>query len=526
MKRLSYSLIAGFLFSLHFILGQTVTGFVFLDANGNGKKESSERGIERVAISNGRDVVLSGRDGWYSIMVKENDVLFVIKPSGYKLPVNENNLPKFFYVHKPSGSPEMNYKGVSPTGKLPSRIDFPLLKDEEVDEFQILVFADPQPYNQKELSYFERSVVRELENSKEYAFGFTLGDIVGDNLKLFDPLNKVVSGVGFPWFNVLGNHDINFDAKIPEFADETFTATYGPSTYALSHGKVHFIVLNNIIYPQKESFGGYIGGIRPEQFEFLKNFLQIVPKEHLIVLAMHIHLFDVPEWGETFRRDDRKKLFELLKDFPNTLSISGHMHTQRHHFFRESENWYREDPHHHFNVGSAGGNWWSGELDEEGLPHTMMQDGTPHGYATISFSGNRYVIDWFASRKPKDYKMHIYAPRVVPGGRSFRGELYVNFFNGSEKCNLQFRVGDGEWRTMQKVIEPDPVFSGIRYKWDTATELLSGVRPSNPTYSMHLWKARVPSNLPGGEHVIEVKAIDMFGREFRDTTTYRIINPD
>ncbi len=497
-----------------------------MDENKNGKKEPGEKGIENVGISNGRDVVFTDRDGRYSVKVEQHDVLFVIKPSGYKLPVNEFNLPQFFYIHKPSGSPQLNFKGVSPTGKLPARIDFPLLRGDKGEEFQILVFADPQPYNQKELGYFEKSVVKELENATGYAFGFTLGDIVGDDLDLFKPLNMTVSKIGIPWHNVIGNHDINFDALTTEFTDETFEATYGPSTYALSEGRVHFIVLNNIIYPREGSFGGYIGGIRPDQFLFMENFLKYVPKEDLIVLAMHIHLFDVPEWGETFRRADRKKLFELLKDYPNTLSLSGHMHTQRHHFFRESEDWPQEDPHHHFNVGTANGNWWSGELDEEGLPHTMMQDGTPHGYATIRFSGNRYVIDWNASRKPKDYKMHIYAPKVVPQGRGFRGELYVNFFNGSEYCTLQFRVGETDWKPLQRVIEPDPVFLGIRHKWDTSNELLTGERPSNPVNSMHLWRARVPSNLPAGEHVIEVRAIDMFGREFRDRTTYRIINPD
>lgn len=515
-----------FLLSTLEIYAQIASGTVFLDKNADGIRNRNEKGIGNVAVSNGRDVVLSDKSGRYSLPVKENDVLFVIKPAGYNLPVNDLNLPQFFYVHKPKGSPEMNFKGSLPTGPLPESIDFPLLPAQDSDSFKILVFADPQPYNIQQLEYFNRGVVNELHQSAGYAFGVTLGDIVGDNLDLFEPLNQIVSKIGVPWYNVLGNHDINFDTTAPDLTDETFTAVYGPSTYAMNYGKVHFIVLNNVIYPSPESFGNYIGGIQPDQFLFIENSLSHVPKDHLVVLMMHIHMFDVDGWGETFRRTDRDRLFKLLGYYPNTLSLSGHMHTQRHHFFTSKENWKQDEPHHHYNVGAASGNWYSGEPDESGLPDAMMQDGTPNGYATITFKGNRYLIDYFPSRASKDYKMNIYAPLVVPKGRSFRGEIYVNFFNGSEKCTLYFRVGDGEWAEMQKIIEPDPVFSGVRYKWDTSAELLKGIRPSNPVNSMHLWKTRVPSNLPTGEHVIEIRAVDMFGREFLDTKTYRIIQSD
>ena len=512
-------------FSILSIYAQIATGTVFLDKNADGIRNRREKGIENVAVSNGRDVVLSDKNGRYSLPVKENDVLFVIKPADYSLPVNHLNLPGFFYIHKPNGSPEMNFKGSSPTGELPESVDFPMLQHEYTDSFKILVFADPQAYNYSQLEFFKRDVVAELHQSEGYEFGVTLGDIVGDNLKLFEPHNEIVSKIGIPWFNVIGNHDINFDATTPEFAGETFTATYGPSTYAMNYGKVHFIVLNNVVYPTPESFGSYVGGIQPEQFLFIENSLRHVPEDHLVVMMMHIHIFDVEGWGETFRRSDRDRLFDLLKDYPHTLSLSGHMHTQRHHFFTSRENWMQDEPHHHYNVGTASGNWYSGEPDESGLPDAMMQDGTPNGYAIITFTGNRYLIDYFPSRAPKDYKMNIYAPLVVPKGRSFRGELYVNFFNGSEKCTLYFRVDDGEWTQMQKVIEHDPIYSGIRYKWDTSAVLLKCVMPSNPSNSMHLWKSRVPSNLPEGEHTIEIRAIDMFGRAFIDKKTYRIIQP-
>lgn len=503
---------------------QSAQGIVFFDKNGNNLKDRGEKGIKNIPVSNGQDVILTDENGFYILPIQEHDVIFVIKPAEYNIPVNELNLPQFFYVHKPNGSPELKFKGVLPTGKLPKSIDFPLLSGDNSENFRILVFGDPQPYNLQQLDYFNRDIVFELENSEGYSFGITMGDIVGDNLNLFNPLNCIISRIKVPWFNVIGNHDINFDATTPEMADETFTAIYGPSTYAMNYGKVHFIVLNNIIYPSSGNFGSYIGGINHDQFLFIENSLKHVPKDNLVVLMMHIPPFDVEGWGETFRRNDRKKLFELLKDFPHTLSLSAHMHTQRHHFFNEAENWQQEKPHHHFNVGTTSGDWWSGEIDTQGLPDAMMQDGTPNGYAAVTFNGNQYIIDYYVSGASKDYKMNLYAPLVVPQGRFFKGELYVNFFNGTEKCSLQFRVNEGNWMNMQKVIEPDPIYNRVRHKWDTGTELLSGTRPSNPANSMHLWKARVPTNMPEGQHKIEVRAIDMFGREFSAFTTYKIVS--
>ena len=505
---------------------QQARGIVFLDMNENQLFDPGEKGIPGVAVSNGRDVVVTDEMGAYTISVSEQDVIFLIKPSGYRIPVNELNLPRFYYIYKPEGSPDFRYKGVAPTGYLPERIDFPLLPGECEEEFRVLVFGDPQPYSIQEVEFFERKIVRELENRTDFAFGMIMGDIVGDDLTLFEPLNCATARIGIPMHHVIGNHDINFDAPSPYFADETFMATYGPSTYAMNYGRVHFLVLNNIIYPNTDSFGRYIGGIRPDQFQFIENSLKLVPTDHVVVLLMHIHMFDVPGWGETFRRKDRELLFELLKDYPNNLSLSAHMHTQRHHFFNRSEGWLQEAPHHHFNVGTSSGNWWSGELDEDGLPDAMMQDGTPQGYSVLSFKGNEYLIDYFVSGSSEDHKMNIHAPLLVPQGRGFRGELYVNFFNGTETCSLTFRVNDGEWIDMRRVIEPDPTFYEVILRWDTTTEPLSGVRPSNPVNSMHLWKARVPSNLPPGEHVLEVKAVDMFGREFTASRIYTIFKKD
>ena len=505
----------------------TATGKVFLDSNQNGELDAGERGLADVPVSNGRNVVLTGEDGTYSLKIDGKDSkIFVIKPSGYRLPVDEMNRPRFYYLHKPEGSPDLEYEGVAPTGPLPESVNFPLRESEMKDDFNVLLFGDPQPYTRQQMEYFDRDIVSELAGATGYEFGITLGDIVGDDLDLFQPYLQSISRIGLPWFNVYGNHDMNFDAQSDSLADETFEATFGPANYSFNYGKAHFIVLDDVVYPRTDGESGYIGGFTEKQIAFVRNDLKHVPKDHLVVLAFHIPIF-LQEYGRTFRVSDRSRMFELLEEYPNTLSLSAHTHVQQFHFFGAEAGWSRMQPHMHYNVGTTSGDWWSGVPDERGIPPTLMRDGTPNGYATLTISGNDFTIDYKAAEYASDYRMSLWGPEVVPQDTWHGAQLYVNYFLGNEYTEVEYRLaGEGErWRPMNKVEEQDPHVASLRDKWDTADTLLEGKRPSNPVTSTHLWKTRVPNDLPLGTHTIEIRVKDMFGRTFTDAFTYEVVKP-
>ena len=187
-------------FNLH---AQTISGTVYEDANKNNKKERRERGIAGVGVSNGIDVVVTDKNGRYTLPVGEDNIIFVIKPSGYEVPSNAMRQPQFYHIHKPKGSPaEFKYPGVEPTGKLPASLDFPLLPAEDESQFSAIVFGDPQPYTKEEVDYFDRGIVNELTGISGYRFGISLGDIVGDDLNLHQPYIESVSRIGIPWYNV------------------------------------------------------------------------------------------------------------------------------------------------------------------------------------------------------------------------------------------------------------------------------------------------------------------------------------
>lgn len=477
-----------------------VRGTVFEDANGNSRLDAGERGLAGVGVSNGTDVVQTGADGRYELPALDRMIVFVIQPAGYRVPVDGRNLPRFHYVHKPAGSPAQRHPGSAPTGPLPGQVDFPLLKAADSENFNVLLFGDTQPYSETEIDYLRRTVAN--VSGEGMSFGVTLGDVTGDRADFFEPVASVISRIGLPWVYLPGNHDHNLDATSDEVGTETWEAFFGPTTYSFNRGKVHFIVADDIVHtPNAEARSRYIGGLREDQLRFIENDLKFVPKDRLIVMMVHIPFFD--EGGETFRHADRDRLFAALAPFEHTLSLSAHTHYIKPWFFGASEGWTGAGEHFHLNAGALCGDWWKGVLDQYDLPGTMMRDGSPQGYFVLKFTGNEYIYDY--------HTVHYSDPRQL-SLRVQDGTLYANFFTGNKLSTLRYRVGGGPWQPMTMAVgERDPLFTAIRARWDEEPGL-PGKTPSRPAVTEHLWKA--PIAFTGRDSVVEVEAVDGFGRTF------------
>ena len=517
------------LFVLLFLIGswaiysqQVASGYVFNDTNKNGKKDRREAGIANVSVSNGIDVVITDKEGRYSLPVSDGNTLFVIKPTGYMTPVDQDFIPQFFYHHKPEGSPAtFTYKGVAPTGDLPKSVDFPLYQQEEPESFTAIIFGDPQPYSVQDLDYFTGKIVEDVEKRENTIFGISLGDIVGDNLDLHPIYKERMRKLQLPWYNVMGNHDLNFDAPTDELSDETFERNFGSANYAFNYGDAHFIILDNILYPDPRDGRGYWGGYRLDQLLFLENNLKHVPKDKLIVLSQHIHMKD--NTGNSYRLEDRQRLFDLLEAYENVLIMSAHTHVQEKIEYTKAHGWKGKQPLHEYNVGTTSGDWYSGKLDKNGLPDATMRDGTPQGYAFLNITGNSYDVDYKVAGSEESHQMNIYAPKVVQHKGRTTSQIVVNFFMGSEGDTVEYRIGNGEWRTMRPVHTVDPSYNLKVIEWDLTEKLLPGRRPSNPITSTHLWSGSLRLDLPAGEHTIEVRATDRYGKTHGGKRNYTIL---
>jgi hypothetical protein len=490
-------------------------GYVYHDRNGSGRREAGDVGIAGVCVSNGREVVKTDRDGRWRLPVDEDTILFVIKPAGWQVPVDENRLPRYYYIHKPQGSPSYRYPGVSPTGALPTSIDFPLRPQKEDNRFRMVLFGDPQPRNQTEIDYIAHDVVEQVVRDAaavDAKFGLSLGDEMFDVLSLYDSLNRTVGTIGLPWYNTVGNHDMNYDAPDDATSTETFQRIFGPTYYAFNYGRVHFIVLDDVLW-HGAAIRGYHGEIVPKQLEFVKNDLAHVPKDHLVVIAMHIPLVDVK---------NREELYRLIEDRPHTLSLSAHTHVQEHYFLTEKDGWRGRTPHHHLNHATVCGSWWEGAPDERGIPHATMSDGAPNGYSILEFDGAKYKIAFRAASRPEWDQMNIWLPEQVATADLAATEVIVNVFAGSERSTVEMRVNGGGWQRLANYEGQDPYYLKLK-EMEASPKPPAGLKLPNPSNTRHLWKGNLPVGLRPGTHTVDVRTTDMFGQVYTDRRIVRVV---
>ncbi len=489
-------------------------GYVFRDRNGSGKREPGDPGIAGVCVSNGREVTVTDKNGRWRLPVDEDTVLFVIKPTGWKPPVNGDNLPLFHYVYKPNGSPDYKYPGVAPTGPLPTSIDFPLQPQRESSKFRMLLFGDPQPRNQTEIDYIAHDVVEQAARDAivmDCKFGLSLGDEMFDVLSLYDSLNRTVGTIGLPWYNTVGNHDMNYDAVDDASSTETFHRIYGPNYYAFNYGPVHFIVLDNVFW-QGTANPGYHGELTAKQLEFVKNDLAHVAMDRLVVVALHIPLDDVT---------NREDLFRLIENRPHAFSLSAHTHVQQHFFFGAAEGWRGAQPHHHLNHATVCGSWWEGAPDERGIPHATMSDGAPNGYSIIEFDRTKYKVMFRAASRPEEEQMAIWLPEEVTSIETETVEVVVNVFAGSSRSVVEMRAGNGAWTALRNAEGFDPFFLALK-ELERGPKPPLGLKLPGASKTKHLWQGRLPRLAPG-THAIEVRATDMFGQVHTDRRIVRVV---
>ncbi len=525
---------------------ETAKGRVFEDLNFNGELDAGESGIAGVRVSDGVRVVVTDEQGHYQLDVGDEAIVFITKPKGYATPVNQHQLPQFYYIHQPNGSPPgMRYPGIVPTGPLPGEIDFPLIKQQEAKRFEAILFSDTQPQTEAEIDYIRDDFVAELIGT-EAKFGMTMGDILFDDMSWFPRLNAIIAQVGIPWYNVPGNHEMNFEAVDDQYSLETFKRYFGPPYYSFEYGEALFVVLDNIEYHGNgeadpgdvRGSGGYIANFGSRQLEWLKQELSHVPDDTLIFLAMHSPLETYISDGPGVTTADRRELFEMLSGRPNLYAVAGHTHTTEHLYFNEKDGFSGPGEFHHHVLSTVSGAWWGGPFDTRGVPTADQRDGTPNGYHILEVDGTDLVIRYKAAGMSESYQMRIvfdvaHHGLAVNGMRDFRhGELFdgrfsedqvpaaevlVNLFDGGPKSVVEFKIDDGPFIPMRRVERADPFMLEVFARNPDTKKSWVQASPSS-----HLFSADLPDELKPGVYTLSVKAQDEFGREHHGHTILEI----
>jgi hypothetical protein len=505
------------------------SGLVYETING------ARRGVAGVLVSNGRDVVATDPDGRYALPVSDETIIFVIKPSGYATAVDTvTMLPRFYYIHQPAGSPAslgLTFEGVAPTGPQPAAVDFALTRQDEPKAFEVVLFTDPQPESDAEVDFIREDVVNALAGTHA-KFGITAGDIMFDDLSLYDRLNRIIGTIGIPWYNIGGNHDLNFEAPGRRYSRETFKRVFGPPNHAFAYADAVFLMLDDVEYlgadPGRPAGApSYLGKLDADALAFVGNVLAHVPDDRLIVVVLHIPLKNDLDGKPDTNLVNRADLFRLFEGRTYTVSFSGHTHTTEHHYFSGPDGWPAPAPHHHHVLTAVSGSWWSGPYDHRGVATADSRDGTPNGFHILAIDGVSYRTRFVPAKEPNHRQVRLSILSHFHGDRKevmrdFRpgqliqspirlaaapaATLVANVFDAGPKTVVTMRIGAGDPLQMIRKRMPDPFVEDVFDRNEAVKKPWIKAEPSS-----HIWVARLPATLTAGTHRVVVTAVNEYG---------------
>ena len=472
----------------------TVSGVVFDDRNSNGCRDKGERALKGILVSNGDTIVVTDRNGRYELPYKVGSSVMPLLPADYTMSGSRLVNANFLYLRDNSKDSVVNH-------------DFALIKKTVNRRFTLNAVGDVQVGNYQELDYANRSLWPELLDPVTVpTINLFLGDLVNNNLKLYDDLRVLMEQLPQQTWTVLGNHDRDVDTVRWRQAT-SYNEVFGADMYAFNEGRVHFIVLNNVY---GDGARGYKGYLSDRQLNFVRQDLKYVPKDVLIVLSMHIPL------AHTRNCD---ALLDLLEGRGDVLAVTGHMH-QVGRFFRK----HKDVCLHELSAGASCGFWWVGEKDAAGIPAAQQQCGTPRNYFVLDFDDTRYSLRCKAIEQDVRRQMTIHVTGIDTLDARLRDMkdvpdalLMMTVYGGCDSTTVRCRLDGGEWLECRKTKMMDPNVARTREMnlLGAYPTLNNRMNPLRHRESHQIWTLPLPEDYRRGAHTVEVEASDRWG--FRAT---------
>jgi len=499
-----------------------------------GVVHSQGKGIANVVVSDGEVFAKTDENGIYYLpSTKKNGHVFISVPSNYEVKI-ENNVPQFY----------KSLENISSQTEIRDFELFPVNNENHVVAF----LADSHLANRNDdLKQFQEGFVKDIndtyqdykaKNKKFYAF--TLGDQSWDaywydnNFKLKEYLSQL-KDIEFPIYNTIGNHDYDpYIATNDWLAESQYRNTMGPTYYSINIGKVHYIVLDNVVYTNKGASIGMMGDreynnvITDNQIEWLKKDLSYIQDKNTpIVLAMHVPLYVNPISSGNFYTQNGQQLEDALATFSNVKVMTGHTHIN----YRVT----KQTSISEYNIGAISATWWWTGRSGYANNH-ICKDGSPGGYAIWEMENTDQKMYYKGIGFSKDYQFRAYdlntlqitADKHAPNANTtfkakvptFAGEyanknisnqILLNVWGYNPKWKI-FVIENGKALAIQQTNKKDPlhIISYSMQRLNVNADPTSSFITNN---SNHLFLATASSPTTTVEIIVE----DEYGNQYKET---------
>ncbi len=499
------------------------------------------KAVRDVAVSDGHIVALTNEKGEYRMKSdKSTGYVFVSIPGGYTVKT-DGSVPRFYsFTTRKAGECETH--------------DFSLVPVDDTS-YAVVIHADQHLAGRTEdVAQFHEGFIPDVNGTitrycamGRRVYSISLGDVsweqfwYANNFTLSDAA-RCFDGIDCPVFHAIGNHDND-----PYISDDwrsawLFRERLAPTYYSFNIGRVHYVILDNVVYNNPGASAGTMGdrsydrALTRGQLDWLAEDLATLPdKSTPLVVCAHVPFYKEPTLsGQTqvTRRNmiDMEELEGLLSGFTDVTLFSGHYH----------RNFAVESPFikgmRERNVASVSGSlWWTGRSGYAG--NHLCTDGSPGGYGVLEVDGtqlryhykgigyepecqfrvydlNEVVIDRNSVTNSK-YKDKVVEYADAYGKSVKDNEVLINVFAWSPGWQIEV-TENGNPLEVTRVRAKDPLHI-LSYE---CQRLSHGALPTTTStlmtqYSTHFFKARASAS----NSSLRVTVTDEYGRRYIQTVS-------
>ena len=445
--------------------------------------DTSSNPIEGVVVSDGTKCVQTMVDGTFYMESDIADVkfVFVSTPSGY-MPQVVNGIPKFSKAKD----------GITPSNGVYDFGDYVLTPVANPDRYTLLITADPQPRSNNwgldRIAYKALDVCEDLYDeladvaasiSDRQVYGICVGDIVHEKMEYFDNYDTGLARLGYPTYNIIGNHDNDPNADDDDAAAAPYESHYGPRNYSFNLGGIHYVMLDNLIMKAdgEGTLTAYDQGLTDKIWTWLQNDMAFVPTTTKLMVCAHSPMYKLLKGSERTNsayhagtrstNDGEFGYADLFNQYPEIHAWAGHTHIGFNYVYPSDHRHKKVQVH---TLARSTGELWTNEYLAAGTPRgfTIVEvdngnitwrfhpitrqrgthQGAASGYCSAGAPAYQYR-DWNYSNSVavmKDgsgalteaYQLHAY-----PRGAYGDGYVYANVFLWDEKWDLPVWTPDG-----------------------------------------------------------------------------------